>query len=46
MCKAIADYYDKAIRGEVKLPENFTSKKVMKPAWDYEGEIMELKKKG
>lgn len=46
MCKAIADYYDRAIRGEVKLPEQFTTQKIIKKGWDFEEEINELKKIG
>jgi hypothetical protein len=46
MCKAIADYYERALRGEIDLPENFTNKKIVKKNWDFEAEVNELKKIG
>ena len=39
LCKAIADMYHRAVQGEIELPENYTKKVPVKPAWDYEKEV-------
>lgn len=44
LCKAIADYYHKAVSGQIEIPENYTKLTPVKKAWDYEAEILELKK--